>query len=524
MVAVGFAWFAGALSASDVPEIFTVGLWLGSVYVVACIHMVLAFPHGWLRSRFERRLVAAGYVLSLVGPLPMLLLGDLDTLGCDCPESAIRIADADGLAQVLDAGMTVVAVALVAVVLRLLVQRRRTASAVQRRALAPVLWSGVALLVGFALVLSADTLGLRTASDVTGIAALAAFASVPYAFLLGILRSRVSRGAVVADLLAALRDEIGSGDLRSLLAGALGDPELELAFRLTPGPRFVDGRGHPIALPEPGDPRRTSTEVLLDGAVVGAIIHDRSLRDDPQLLSSVAAAAGLAMENARLQAALRARVDELNKNRARLVEAGVAERRRLERDLHDGAQQRLVALSLDLRLAQGRLHGDPDGAGELLARAQEELRLALAELRELARGIHPAVLADRGLDAALEALAARSPVPVELDPVQAGRLPEPVEAAVYFVVAEAIDNVARHAHATRVRVRIAQSAGQARVEVADDGIGGADPARGSGLHGLADRLAALDGRLAVDSPLGLGTRLRAEIPCGTVSPPTPLTQ
>jgi signal transduction histidine kinase len=524
MVAVGFAWFAGALSGSDVPWIFTAGLWLGSVYVVVCIHMVLAFPHGWLRSAFERRIVAGAYVLSIVAPLPMLLLGDLDHLDCACPESAIRIADSDGLAEVLDAGMTVVAVALVAVVLRLLVGRRRSASAVQRRALAPVLWSGVALLVGFALVLSADTLGLRTASDITGLAALAAFASVPYAFLLGILRSRVSRGVVVADLLSALRDEIGSGDLRTLLAGALGDPDLELAYRLTPGDRIVDGRGHPIALPAPDDPDRTSTDVLLDGTNVGAIIHDASLRDDPQLLSSVAAAAGLAMENGRLQAELRARVDELTTSRARVVEAGVAERRRLERDLHDGAQQRLVALSLDLRLAQARLHADPDGAAELLGHAREELAVALAELRDLARGIHPAVLADRGLDAALQALGARSPVPVDLGPVEAGRLPEPVEAAVYFVVAEALANVAKHAHATRATVRIARSGGRAVVEVSDDGIGGADPARGSGLHGLADRLAALDGRLAVESPLGQGTRLRAEIPCPTVSSPAAVTR
>ena len=524
MVAVGFAWFIGSLTASDVPAVFTAGLWLGSIYVVLCVHLVLSFPHGRLRGPGERRLVAAGYVLSVAGPLPMLLLGDLDALDCACPESAIRVAEADGAARILDAGMTVLAVAIIAAVLRLLIERRREASPGQRRALAPVLWSAAALIVGFGLVLSADALGLPTASDVTGLLALAAFASVPYAFLLGILRSQVSRAGVVAGLLGALRDEIGSGDLRSLLADALGDPDLELAYRLSPGDRVVDGRGHPVALPGPDDPARTATDVLLDGQLVGALVHDRRLSDDPQLLSSVTAAAGLAMENGRLQAELRARVDELTASRARLLETGVAERRRLERDLHDGAQQRLVALSLDLRLAQGRLHTDPDRAAELLAHAQEELRLALAELRELARGIHPAVLADRGLDAALQALAARSPVPVTLEPVATGRLPEPVEAAAYFVVAEALANAARHAHATRVTVRIGQEEGRAVVEVADDGIGGADPARGTGLHGLADRLSALDGRLAVDSPLGQGTRLRAEIPCGTVSPPAPVTR
>jgi signal transduction histidine kinase len=434
------------------------------------------------------------------------------------------VTDLPGVADVLGGVLTVAAITLIALVVRLLVRRRSAASPAQRRALAPVLWCGVALVADLAFLLGADTLGLNTASEITSVAGLVALGSIPYAFLVGLLRSRVSRATVVADLLGALRDEIGAGDLRSLLAGALGDPQLELAYRLTPGDRIVDGRGHPIALPAAGDPVRAATDVLLDATVVGAIIHDRALCDDPQLLSSVAAAAGLAMENGRLQAELRARVDELTASRARIVEAGVVERRRLERNLHDGAQQRLVALSLELRLAKGRLHDDPDGAAEMISHAQEELAQALAELRELARGIHPAVLADRGLEAALQALAARSPVPVELEPIAAGRLPEPVEAAAYFVVAEALANVARHAHATRVGVRIDQADGRALVEVADDGIGGADPIRGTGLHGLADRLSALDGRLSIESPLGQGTRLRAEIPCATVTPRAPATR
>jgi signal transduction histidine kinase len=205
--------------------------------------------------------------------------------------------------------------------------------------------------------------------------------------------------------------------------------------------------------------------------------------------------------------------EELRHSRKRLLQAGDAERRRLERNLHDGAQQRLVSLSLALRLAQAKLKADPDAASKLLSGASEELAQALEELRELARGIHPAVLSDRGLSAALEALAGRAPLPVEvLAPEE--RLPPPVEAAAYYVVSEALTNVAKYAQASAVGVRVTRLNGSAVVEVADDGVGGADPLNGSGLRGLADRVEALDGRLHVESAPGRGTVIRAEIPCG----------
>jgi PAS domain S-box-containing protein len=204
--------------------------------------------------------------------------------------------------------------------------------------------------------------------------------------------------------------------------------------------------------------------------------------------------------------------EELRDSRKRLLEAGDAERRRLERNLHDGAQQRLVSLSLALRLAQAKLERDPKEATKLLGSASDELAQALEELRELARGIHPAVLSDRGLSAALEALAGRAPLPVEvLTPEE--RLPPPVEAAAYYVISEALTNVAKYAQASTVDVRVTRLNGRAVIEVADDGVGGADPLRGSGLRGLADRVEALDGRLQVVSAPGRGTVVRAEIPC-----------
>jgi signal transduction histidine kinase len=221
----------------------------------------------------------------------------------------------------------------------------------------------------------------------------------------------------------------------------------------------------------------------------------------------------LTAENRQLNAELEAKVTELRASRTRIVEAGYEERRRVERDLHDGAQQRLVALTMSLRLVRGRMSSDPEGAAELLDEAMDELGEATRELRELARGIHPAVLSDRGLEAALGGLADRSPVPVEILETPPQRLPKAVESATYFVIAEALTNVARYAGAEAATVRVSREDGLVEVEVHDDGVGGADPAAGTGLRGLEDRVAALEGRLAVESPDGKGTTVLARIPC-----------
>jgi signal transduction histidine kinase len=210
--------------------------------------------------------------------------------------------------------------------------------------------------------------------------------------------------------------------------------------------------------------------------------------------------------------ALRERVHDLRDARQRIIAAADAERRRIERDLHDGAQQRLVSVTLTLRLAESRIASDPESAAALVARAREEAELAINELRELARGIHPAVLSDHGLCAALDALAARAPVPVTVSGVPSAPLAPAVEAAAYFVTAEALTNVAKYAQASEASVRLSVDDGRLRVQVSDDGVGGADPAAGSGLHGLRDRVDALDGRLELDSPPGGGTTLTIEIP------------
>jgi signal transduction histidine kinase len=209
---------------------------------------------------------------------------------------------------------------------------------------------------------------------------------------------------------------------------------------------------------------------------------------------------------------LRERVDHLRDARERIIAAADAERRRIERDLHDGAQQRMVAVAVTLGLAETKMASDPEAATELIAQAREEAQLAVKEIRELARGIHPALLSERGLGAALEALASRAPVPVEISGVPTAPLRPAVEAAAYFCTAEALTNVAKYAHANEASVRLELEEKHLSVEVADDGVGGADPSTGSGLRGLRDRVDALDGRFEVESPPGGGTRLRVEIP------------
>jgi signal transduction histidine kinase len=286
---------------------------------------------------------------------------------------------------------------------------------------------------------------------------------------------------------------------------------LRVAYAVPGGVGHVDATGAPLALPAPGSERAVA-RVESDGREVAALIYDAALDDDPELVEAVGAAAAIALENAQLHAESQSRLAVLRASRERLVAASDAERRRLERNLHDGAQQRLVALALQLQLAQGRLRGgDSAAADELVTAAKGELAASLAELRELARGIHPAVL-NYGLEPALDQLAARSPVPTALAYELTERLPEALELAAYFVASEALTNVAKYAQASSVTVEVAHTDGRAVVAVADDGVGGADQEAGSGLRGLCDRVAALDGRLYVSSPPGEGTVVIAEMP------------
>jgi signal transduction histidine kinase len=314
----------------------------------------------------------------------------------------------------------------------------------------------------------------------------------------------------MGDFFVELHGLAGPEGLRDALARALRDPSVELVYWLEEFDCYADLDGRPVE-PAVGE-GRAATPIDREGARVALLTHDDSLRDEPGLLAAVTAAAGIALENARLQAELRARLDELRGSRARILDAGQKERQRLERNLHDGAQQRLVALSLELGRLEGATAESP-GLATRLAEARSEIAASLEELRDIARGLHPAIVSGHGLEVALEQLAARGPLPVELAVAVEGRLPEAVEMAAYYLVSEALANAGKHAAASTVSVEVRRLGGELVVEVVDDGVGGADTTRGSGLRGLADRIETVGGRLRVWSPAGGGTRLRAEIPC-----------
>ena len=315
-----------------------------------------------------------------------------------------------------------------------------------------------------------------------------------------LLWGRWAQGAVTG-LVVNLGEPAAGGVLRDRLARALGDPTLVVGYWLPGQHRYVDEAGRPVALPSAGAGRAV-TPVDENGQRVAVLIHDLAVLDEPALLSAVGTAARLAVANARLQAEVSARVGEVEVSRRRIVEASDEQRSRLERELREGAERRLAHVAELLT----------DG-GEPLADVRAGLDMARTELREFARGVHPVTLTERGLQGAVAELAGRSPVTVA-SAVPAARFPPAVEAAAYFVCAESLTNVAKHAVASQVQLRITQESGRLMVVIADDGIGGADPWRSSGLRGLADRVEALGGSLAVDSPPGGGTRVVAELPCG----------
>jgi signal transduction histidine kinase len=516
MTAVGFTWCVSGLLAADSPGVVAVGLLFGTLAYGFLFHMLVAFPSGRIEGPFQRAIVVVGYFGTTVLQWAIVLFADTtrDEVCSDCPENPLLAVDDQSVADVLIACQSIVGIALLAGVTFLLWRRWRAAGPSQRRVLGPVLASGALVAVCLGLSLIWDLTGFSDSiEDGIDVAGLVSLASIPFAFLAGIMRSRLSQAGAVSELVARLseRDERRRG-LRDALAAALGDPGLTLAYWLPDSREFVNSDGQRIELPGPGS-GRVATIVENEGRPVAAIVHEAALENEPELVRAVGGAATLALENERLDAELRANVEELRASRQRLVDAEFHGRRQLERDLHDGAQQRLVSLAVSLRLARSKLHaGETAASEELLDSASSELDLALGELRELARGIHPAVLSDRGLDAALHALAARAPLPVEVGELPGDRLPDHVESAAYFVVAEALTNVAKYARATRATVRIVSLNGRVVVEVSDNGVGGAEPAKGSGLRGLSDRVSALDGRLALQSEPGEGTTVMAWIP------------
>ena len=502
MVAAGFANFISTLSWTTNDLTFTLGQALDLVPPVLFMHVFLAFPSGRLRGPMERGFVASAYVAAVVLQLIRMPFGGFG------PHNLFEVsANEDAALLSLRVALLTMSAFCLAGVAVLLLRRRDRGRPVRRSRVVIVDAFALGLVMIAALFVSASFNGPFTHQ--IRWATFATLSLAPLVFLAALLNARLARAAV-GDILLELPTEPAPTDLRDALARALRDPSLELAFWLPEYGIYADVNGRPVELPDLEG--RATTLIDRNGAHVAALIHDPALEDEPELLDGVQAAAGIALENARLHAALRARLEELRGSRARIVEAAQHERQLLERNLHDGAQQRLIALSLDLSRLEGRVNGGPEvKAG--IDQARREIAASLAELREISTGLHPAVVSGHGLGVALEQLAARAPVPVKLSVEVEGRLPEPLEVAAYYVISESLANIAKHAQAKAASVEVLKDQDELVLEIVDDGIGGADSERGTGLRGLADRVESLDGRLRVWTPRGGGTRVRAEIPC-----------
>jgi signal transduction histidine kinase len=518
MILAAFLLFARQFRYSHDALAFTVFFLLGELGYVLIAHVALAYPTGRVTDRLEKLWLQVAYVVAVAFPLAILLFYDgtrrLDYFDPSSRDSLFLVHGSGELTSALQKAYTVTAYGCLATLFIVLIGRKLVlATPRARRILAPLLLAAVAAALRAVLdsVLTFTSPPPSFTYDLFWwqIIAITAF---PIALLAGLFRARLAR-VHVGELVVHLEQTPVEG-IRDELADALGDPTLELGLWLPERGAYVDAAGAPFTVPDDG-PRRAVTRIEHEGEPLAVLAHDPTLRDEPKLVEAVAAAARLALVNARLHAEVRSQLETVKQSRARIASAADEERRRIERDLHDGAQQRLVALALELRSAQRTLGegADPE-LDRLLASTADELQVAVEELRSLAHGIHPGALRQGGLASALGSLAARAPLPVTVD-ATSERFPADVEATAYFVASEALTNVAKHAQASKAAVRATRDDGTLVIEVSDDGIGGARAGKGSGLRGLADRVEARGGRLRIESAPGSGTRVVGEIPCGS---------
>ena len=518
MILAAFLLFARQFRYSHDALAFTFFFLIGELGYVVIGHVALAYPSGRVRDRLERIWLRAAYAVAVAFPFVILLCYDgsrrLDYFDPSPRESLLLVSGNADVTANLQKAYAVTAYGCLATLFILLIVRKLVrATPRARRILAPLLLVAVAaalraLLDSF-LTFSSPPPAFAYDLFWWQIIAVTAF---PIALLAGLLRARLAR-VHVGDLVVHLEQTPVDG-IQVELARALDDPTLELGLWLPESRAYVDAAGAVLTVPDDG-PTRAVTWIEHEGDPLAVLLHDPSLQEEPKLVEAVAAAARMALVNARLHAEVRAQLDTVKESRARIATAADAERRRIERDLHDGAQQRLVALALELRSAQRGLGAEADPElDRLLESTADELQVAVEELRSLAHGIHPGALTQAGLSSALEALAARVPLPVTVD-ATTERFPAEVEVTAYFVASEALANVVKHAEASRVAISARRDNGMLVIEVSDDGVGGAAASNGSGLHGLADRLEAHGGHLSVESVRGLGTRIVGEIPCGS---------
>ena len=523
LAAVGGAWAVTTLAESPDPVAYTMGRTAGWLAELLVVYLVLCFPTGRLEEPADRRLVRAMTSVVAVFYLPQLVLAETFSLpspftSCteNCPANALFAFDSEPAfvqSVMRPVGAVLVLCVMTAVVLRLH-RRMHRSTRLTRRMLAPV----VAVAMARAAALGVAIVGRELDPDAWPVQLAAwllalAVPAVAIAFLAGLLRWRLFAETALrrlAECLQALPDAL---TLRRAFAEAFGDPTVKIAFPESAPDRWMDPSGRPAELPRPGSGRAVS-EVHRHGTVVAAIVHDEGLLERPELLEAGASMAAVVLENQRLAAEAEAAMRELQRSRARIAAGAEHERRRIERDLHDGAQQRLVALRIELELAEDIVRSDPERGAERLRELEREVDEALEELRALAHGVYPPLLADRGLHDALREVAMRSRIRVDVvTHGDLGRFSTEVEAAVYFCVLEALQNVHKHATTAR-RVVVTLDAGvgdELRFVVRDDGAGAAVIDEGAGMTNMRDRLAAIGGDVVVASKPGIGTVVRGRV-------------
>jgi signal transduction histidine kinase len=529
LMAGSAGWFVTTLAESGDELVYSAGRAAGWIAEVLFVYLVLAFPSGRLPGRPERVLVASLSLAVLVLFAPRLVLAqDFDVpspfTSCmqDCPPNAFFALDAEpGLVDTVLRPFGALAVLAVSIGTVVLLYRRRAGATIQtRRVLTPVLSVAALFVALLGIGITARAVDPSSASlEVVAWLLALSMPAVSLAFLAGLLGWRLFAGRALERLALCLWHMPDRPALRRAFAEAFDDASLELAFPSgDPAAPWTDCAGRPTTLPY-GDAERGVSEIRHEGRLVAAIAHDRALLSDPELLAAGTAMAAVALDNQRLGAESQAAVRELHLSRARIAATAEQERRRIERDLHDGAQQRLVALRIELGLAEDLVHRDPDEAAAWLHRLEDEVDQALEDLRALAHGVYPPLLADRGLAEALRAAAIRIRIPVQLETRHVRRYSPEIESAVYFCVLEALQNVLKHAaDARRVVIRLDGGAEQLRFSVRDDGAGapGGTIRPGAGVTNMHDRLAAVGGDVQVVSTPNVGTLVRGHAPTADV--------
>jgi signal transduction histidine kinase len=516
---------ATTLDTLATPGLDALGQIAWAAVLVVAVYILLSFPEGRLPDQVARGVVAMTALASVVVWGALLATAErlpefMPAARCkdECPRNPVRILGGDATVgdALAVASWSVTAGALMAVAVALTV-RLRTAPSISRRTTSPILVAVLAVAGTFAAAAVARAGGAAPATlERLGWFSTATSLTIPCAFLAGMLGARVFAGGALERLVARLSAGTRDLDARRLLADALGDPSLTVAFWRPQRGEYVDERGHPVQPPTAAT-GRSATIVRQDGDPLAMIVHDAALDAEPGLVGAAAGAALMMLENARLEADLRASVADLRASRARLASAADAGRREIERNLHDGAQQRLVALRMRLADAEAQVVSD-DGLRRSLGELGADTEETIDELRSLAHGVYPAVLVDHGLASALTSVAGRSPVPVRVETVLPGRFAPAIEAAVYFCCLEAIQNAAKHAGVgARVTVSVRAHAGRVGFEIRDDGVGFEvhDVRGGHGLTNLRDRVAAVGGDVHVASGHGAGTTVRGDVPATT---------